>query len=187
MTKRSCASAKSITSWSSGRVRTVPTGFQGVLSSTTRALGRQLALQGGAVEGEPAVADRGRDAHGPAAPEGDRRGVGVVDRVGQQDVVARLDQGGQGGAEAEGGPVGDEDLAVGVVGQAVVAGQPLGHRLAQARLALVVRIAGPAVAQGALPRPRRCGRASACRAGRASARPGRAPRPGAGGPPAGPR
>ena len=59
---------------SSSRVRTVPTGFQGVLSKMTSVPVTHAVLELSASERESAVAERRGDGRRTAAPKSDRRG-----------------------------------------------------------------------------------------------------------------
>ncbi len=121
-----------------------------------------------AAERESAVAQRCVDRHRAAAPKSDRRFIGVINRIGEQDAPVVVDQGAQGRTHAERGPVGDEDLAVGIVREPLLALELFGDGAAQGGLTLVVGIAGAAIAQGLPSPPRRYAAASACRAVRAS-------------------
>ena len=60
-------------------------------------------------------------------------------------------QGPEGRTDAERRTVGDQDLAVGIVGEPLLALELRGDRAAQGGLSLVVGVAGAAIAQG-LPR-----------------------------------
>ncbi len=77
----------------------------------------------------------------PAAAEQNRWLIRVVDRVGQQHLVAFVQKGSERRVNAECGPGGDEDFRVGVVREPVVASQLGGDSLAQRLLTAVVRIA----------------------------------------------
>ncbi len=102
-----------------------------------------------APQGESSIADLGRDGRRLAAPELDRPGIGVVDGIGQQDVVVSRHERAQGGMETQRGAVGDEDLAIGVIREPLLAPQLLGDGPAERRLAAVVGITGAAVAHRA--------------------------------------
>ena len=136
---------------SSSRVRTVPTGFQGVLSKMTSVPVTHEFSKLPASDRESAVAQRRGDGRRTAAPKSDRRLVGVINRIGQQDGPVAVHQCPESRTHAERRTIGDQDLAVGIVREALLALELLGDRPAQGGLSLVVGIAGAAVAQG-LPR-----------------------------------
>ena len=125
-------------------MNTVPTGFHGVLSSSARVDGVTAASSASAESSKRPSTIGARTGRDRAAGERDRRVVGVVDRVGQQDLVAVADQRRQRAGQAERGPGRGENFRAGVVGHAVVARELRRHRLAEAQLAAVVRIAGAA-------------------------------------------
>ena len=72
-----------------------------------------------------------RDGPGHAAGHRDARGVAVVHRLEQHDLVAGVEQGEQRAGQRLGGAGGDQDLVRGVVGQAAEALRVVGDRLAQ--------------------------------------------------------
>src|SRR5262245_25221598 len=99
------------------------------------------------LERKSAIANLGWHGDGSPAPDFDRRAVSVVNRIRQQHTVAGLQQGAERRIYSAGGAIRNEYLGVGVVRKALVTLQLFGNRLPQDRFALVVRIAGAAVAQ----------------------------------------
>ena len=97
---------------SSSSRNTVPTGFHGVFSSSTRDAGVSAASSASAVSAKRPLLDRRSHGPDPAAAEQDRRLVGVVDRVGQQHLVALVQERGERRVNAERRAGGDEDLRV---------------------------------------------------------------------------
>ena len=116
---------------SSSRVNTEPVGLCGLLSRMSRVRGVMAWASSSRSGRKPG----GRSVTGTldAAGHGDVRGVGVVVGLERDHLVARLDQGQQGGGDGLGGPGGDQDLGVRVVVQAVEALLVLGDRRGGAR------------------------------------------------------
>ena len=161
-----CA-ANPMMSTSSSRSRTVPTGFHGVLSKRTSVPVADAASSWRLPNVNRPDCIVVCTGYRSAAPERDRRFIGVVNRVGQQDALVLVDECAQGRTDTERGPVGDQDLAVGIVRQPLVALEFSRDSPAQRRLPLVIGITGAAVAQGLLRRLDNVRAASAYQAVRA--------------------
>ena len=89
-TQASCSRASAHTRSSSSRVKTLPVGLWGVLSSTSRVRSENAAAQGRLVDREVREAQHRRSPH--ATGQGDRRGVRVVVRLERHHLVTRLDE-----------------------------------------------------------------------------------------------
>ena len=120
-------------------MNTVPTGFHGVLSSSARVAGVHAASSASTVRWKrPSVRVL---LHGTArrARQTDRRLIGVVDRIGNQDLVPGSSSVMSGCVDAESRPVGDQDLGGRIISQAVVP-RSLSATASRSRLAAIVRI-----------------------------------------------
>ena len=132
------------------RRRRVAAGFSGLLSTTSRV--RSAERLPPAPRGQaPVRRAAGCTSRGDAAGAAHHRQVGVVERLEQHHLVARLDQGQEGGGQRLGGAGGDGDLARPVELQALEAAVVVGHRLAQLRQARPW--AGTGCSRSAPPRP----------------------------------
>jgi hypothetical protein len=102
-------------------------------------------LDGRGVQGE-VVVEGGRDRDDRAAGEDDRRDVGHVRRLVEDDLVARIAGRPQGEVHRLRGPDGDQDLGRRVVRHAIAALQVLRERAPELDRAEVGRVVRPALA-----------------------------------------
>ena len=107
---------------------------------------RDRCLDGRRVERE-VVLEAGRHQARHAAREHDRRHVGHVRRLVEDDLVARVAGGPQREVQRLGRPDRDEDLARRVVADAVASLEVIGERSPQLERAVVARVVGAALAQ----------------------------------------
>ena len=123
---------------------TVPVGFSGLLNSTTLVRGEKAAPSASSVERASRGGCRLHEARHAAGPAHQRQ-IGVVHRLEQHDLVARLDQGQQRRGERLGRAGGDHHLGCAVELEALPVPVMLGDGGAQLGHAQHRRILVPAV------------------------------------------
>ena len=134
---------------SSSRVSTVPTGFQGVFRIRTRAAGDHGGFQSLVRDDESSLFDSSGYRFHPSARQSNRRLIGIIDRIGQQNFVALVKQRRQRRIDPERAAAGREHFRRGIEIELIVALQLSRDRFAKRLLSAIVGISRAPVAQRA--------------------------------------
>ena len=110
--------------------------------------GSPCRFEGFGVEVKASVFEAASDGGGAASGHADGGLVGVVDGVGQEHGIAFIEEGHEGGVDAKGGSVGDENFGGGVVSEVVFAVEFFGDGFAEGDFASVVGVAGASLLEG---------------------------------------
>jgi hypothetical protein len=94
-----------------GRCEDGADGVPGIVQEQRTRSRRAGGFEGRALDCKPAVMDGRTDRDRAAAKQCNRRGIGIIDGIGEEDFVAGLKDRAESQGNAAGGTVGDQDFA----------------------------------------------------------------------------